>query len=417
MRLLFVTPLYWPDASGATRLLQGYAESLAARGHSVEVWTTDATENHSLYSPGAARASDHGTVHEGVRVRRFRLWHPRDKSRSFSRGFRLPWPGSGYIFDSPHVASLQLQRAAAFSPVPCDMVVAGYLPFTSFIHAGFVLSRRRKVPFVVLPLLHLGEPGDHSLLSSFGRPLQRRILHHADLLLANTEVEAAALKRWGIEPRRIAIVGAGIEPDALKDGVPSRFRKRYGLQHPIVFQISTQTHDKGSHHLVEAMKQVWASGIEAHLILAGRALPDFDDYLSHQPKEVFERLICTGHLSEESKLDLLAAGDVMVMLSRAESFGIAYLEAWWYGKPVVGCYAGALPAMIWDGVDGFLVPFADVHMLVETLRSLLTKPDLRARLGEAGRSKVRSSFLWKQRMDRLDRALCLVDDRRRRCTG
>jgi len=412
MRLLFVTPLYWPDTSGATRLLQGYAESLVAMGHSVEVWTTDAAENRSLYSRGAARAPDGGTIHDGVRIRRFRLWHPRNESRSFSRGFRLPLPGSGYIFDSPHVVSPQLQCAAAFSPVPCDVVVAGYLPFTGFIHAGAVLSRRRKAPLAVLPLLHLGEPGDQTLLSSFGRPLQRRILHRADLLLANTEVEAAALKRWGIEPRKIAVVGAGIDPNTLRNGISSRFRKRYGLHHPIVFQISTQTHDKGSHHLVEAMKQVWESGIEAHLVLAGSALPDFDDYLSHQPKEVFERLVCTGHLSEEAKIDLLAAGDVMVMLSRAESFGIAYLEAWWFGKPVVGCYAGALPAMIWDGVDGFLVPFADVHMLSETLRSLLTRPDLRARLGAAGRAKVLSSFLWRQRMDRLERALCMVDDRR-----
>jgi glycosyltransferase involved in cell wall biosynthesis len=150
--------------------------------------------------------------------------------------------------------------------------------------------------------------------------------------------------------------------------------------------------------------------------MAGSVLPDFDDYLSHQPKEVLERLVCAGHLEEQSKNDLLAAGDVMVMMSRAESFGIAYLEAWLYGKPVIGCYAGSLPALIWDGVDGFLVPFADVHMLAETLRILLTRPDLRAQLGEAGKSKVAASYLWRQRMERLLRALRTVDRRRESCT-
>ncbi len=413
MRVLFVTPLYWPDTSGATRLVQGYAERLAVMGHTVHVWTTDAAENRALYSPEGARAPGRRVTHQGVRIHRFPLWHPPDKERAFSRAFRLPWPGSGYAFDAPHVCSVSMQLAAATTRASYDVVIAGYLPFTSFLHAGSVVAARRKAAFVIIPLLHLGEPGDETMLASFGRPLQRRVLQRADVLLANTEVEASALRRWGMEARRIAVVGAGIEPEDLRYGVANRFRKKYGLVHPVVFQISTQTHDKGSHHLVEAMKQVWGSGIDAHLVLVGTSLPDFDDYLSHQPKEVFERLVCTGHLSEQAKIDLLAAGDIMVMVSRAESFGIAFLEAWFWAKPVIGCYAGALPAMIWDGVDGFLVPFADVHMLAEYLRILLMNPELRRRLGEAGQAKVLSSYLWEQRMERLVRALNLVNHRGR----
>lgn len=409
MRLLIVTPLYWPDESGATRLLRGYAEGLASKGHTVEVWTTDAAENRALYFPSAARVPARRTTHRGVGIRRFRLWRPANKSESFARAFRLPFPGSGYTFDEPHVASVSLLRASLRSRVPFDMVLAGYLPFTAFIYAGALMARRGGVPLAVLPLLHLGEPSDHTLLAAFGRPLQRRVLHMADILLANTEVEVAALRQWGIESRRVAIVGAGIEAGASQQGVAIRFRTRYGLQHPIVFQISTQTHDKGSHHLVEAMKQVWNAGTEAHLVLLGRALPDFDDYFSQQSKEVLERVVCTGHVSEQDKADLLAAGDVMVMLSRAESFGISYLEAWSYGKPVVGSYAGSLPALILDGVDGFLIPFADVHMLAETLVTLLKRPDLRARMGEAGRSKALSSFLWPHRLERLERAFHTVD--------
>ncbi|MBN1422978.1 glycosyltransferase family 4 protein [Candidatus Fermentibacteria bacterium] len=413
MRFLIVTPLYWPDSSGATRLLQGYAEGLAAKGHTVEVWTTEAAENRALYFASAARVSVRQTMHGGVGIRRFRLWHPAHKAQSFGKAFRLPMPGSGYAFDEPHVTSLGLLRAAFLWRGRFDMVLAGYLPFTAFIYAGSLVAKRHGIPLAVLPLLHLGEPSDHTLLASFGRPLQRRVLHMADILLANTDVEVAALRQWGIEPRRVAVVGAGIDPSTLQDGVAHRFRRQYGLRHPIVFQVSTQTHDKGSHHLVEAMKQVWATGTEAHLILVGRVLPDFDEYFSQQPREVLERVVCTGHLGEQAKADLLAAGDVMVMLSRAESFGISYLEAWWYGKPVVGSYAGSLPALIWDGVDGFLVPFADVHMLAETLVRLLTRPDLRVHMGEAGRSKARSSFLWPQRLDRLERALYTVDGRKR----
>ncbi len=405
MRILMVTPLYWPDVSGATRLLRGYAEGLTARGHVVEVWTTDAAENRYLYFPSARRVPGKRELHGGVSVSRFPLWHPKNKEQTFSRAQRLPIPGSGDVFDAPHVVSPRLQLAARFRRSKVDMVIAGYLPFTSFIHAGQVIARTAGSPCVILPLLHIGEPGDETVLASFGRPRQRNLIRRADLLLANTEVEARALRRWGIHKERIAVIGAGLDLPLVQGGSAARFRRQYGLEYPIVFQISTQTHDKGSHHLVEAMKLVWGKGIKAHLVMVGKVLPDFDAYLSHQPKEILEHVYCLGHIDEELKKDLLAAGDILAMLSRAESFGIAFLETWVYGKPVVGCYAGSLPALIRDGVDGLLVPFADVHMLSETIAGLLKEKELRRAMGEAGRKKVLSTYLWAQRLTLLERTL------------
>lgn len=410
MRILFVVPLYWPDTSGATKLLQGYAAHWATH-HRVEVWTTVAANNGALFSPHGPCVQDGTSTHQGVRIRRFRLWHPPQKERVFQRAFRWPFSGSGYVFDVPHVASLGLQWRARTCRRRFDLVVGGYLPFTGFLYAAATVARRCRAPLVMVPLLHIGEPGDRTLLATFGRPLQRRMLHRADLLLVNSRVEASALVRWGINRGRIAIVGAGIDPVELSGGNAARFRARYGLQGPIVAQISTQTHDKGSHHLVEAMKQVWASGVDCHLVLMGQVLQDFEEYFWAQPREVFERTLVLGHVDEETKLDLLAATDVFAMISRAESFGIAFLEAWFKRKPVVGCYAGALPALISDGTDGLLVPFADVHMLAETIRILLTRPELRRRLGEAGYAKVRASFLWERRLRVLDSALQTVTRR------
>ncbi len=43
------------------------------------------------------------------------------------------------------------------------------------------------------------------------------------------------------------------------------------------------------------------------------------------------------------KRDALAAADLSLCSSRTDSFGIAYLEAWCYGLPVVGARAGGVP--------------------------------------------------------------------------
>jgi len=77
------------------------------------------------------------------------------------------------------------------------------------------------------------------------------------------------------------------------------------------------------------------------------------------------------------------------------------LEAWLYKKPVIGVHAGGVPEVIQDGKDGFLVPFADIHMLSEYIRLLLTNPLLSDALGQNVYLKVMKRYTWKRSCERL----------------
>jgi glycosyltransferase involved in cell wall biosynthesis len=149
------------------------------------------------------------------------------------------------------------------------------------------------------------------------------------------------------------------------------------------------------------MKLLWQSGIEATLVLIGQVMKDFDAYFLRQSPRVYERVIVLDYVDEETKKDALDACSVFVMPSRAESFGIVYLEAWLYRKPVIGAYAGALPEIIRDGNDGFLVPFADIHMLSEYIRLLLANPLLSDAMGQNGYLKVNRQYTWRDSCERL----------------
>jgi glycosyltransferase involved in cell wall biosynthesis len=83
---------------------------------------------------------------------------------------------------------------------------------------------------------------------------------------------------------------------------------------------------------------------------------------------------------------------VFVMPSYYETFGISCLEAMAFGLPVVATRAGGLPEVVEDGVTGLLVPPGDTHALAEAIGRLLRDPDLRRRLGEAGRERVLARF-------------------------
>jgi glycosyltransferase involved in cell wall biosynthesis len=81
--------------------------------------------------------------------------------------------------------------------------------------------------------------------------------------------------------------------------------------------------------------------------------------------------------------------DVFVCPSRHEPLGNVILEAWSHGRAVVSTNAAGPSELISPGDDGLLVPCADPAALRDALTRLLDDDALRARLGEAGRRKLR----------------------------
>jgi glycosyltransferase involved in cell wall biosynthesis len=78
---------------------------------------------------------------------------------------------------------------------------------------------------------------------------------------------------------------------------------------------------------------------------------------------------------------LYQRADVFVLPSRAECSPNVIAEALACGLAVVACRTGAIPEMVRHGVNGFLVPPADITRLAEALRILAGAPDLRADMG------------------------------------
>jgi len=100
----------------------------------------------------------------------------------------------------------------------------------------------------------------------------------------------------------------------------------------------------------------------------------------------------------------LARLDVYVALSRldSESFGVAVLEASAMGLPVVVSNAGGLPEVVEHGVTGLVVPRDDHVAAAEALMQLVRDPQLRRRLGDAGRRHVEDRYSWAACIDALE---------------
>jgi glycosyltransferase involved in cell wall biosynthesis len=88
-----------------------------------------------------------------------------------------------------------------------------------------------------------------------------------------------------------------------------------------------------------------------------------------------------------------------------ETFGLVGLEAMAHGLPVVGFDVGGIPDWLTDGETGALVQRKDIPALAMALDRYLSDLELANRHGEAGRERVRQSFLAEHHFDRLSEVL------------
>ena len=101
-----------------------------------------------------------------------------------------------------------------------------------------------------------------------------------------------------------------------------------------------------------------------------------------------------GFVPNDELQRLYARAAVVACPSRREGFGVACLEAMAHARPVLATAVGGLRDLVVDGETGLVVEPRDPRALRAALERLLDDPDLRRRLGAAGRERAREHFSW-----------------------
>jgi glycosyltransferase involved in cell wall biosynthesis len=226
--------------------------------------------------------------------------------------------------------------------------------------------------------------------------LERTIYEHATTVFTRSTNIAADLRElYEIHEEKIECVYAGAnvtaaEPDAANP-------TRYAAQR-ILF-VGIEWERKGGPELAQAFRRVIEVHPNAHLTIAGA------DVSVNLPN-------CTvvGHVSAEQLARLYAQSSVFCLPTKREPFGIAFVEAMLYGLPIVGTRIGAVPDMVQDGVNGYLVQPGSADDLANALCRLLADPDSCRTLGQRGYERATQFYTWSGTGERIrSRVLRMLD--------
>lgn len=402
--VLHVTPLYHPSDGGAERHVRRVSEGLAERGHRVTVLTQNVESARAL----SARVA--GTLPAVERLNGVDIVRLSFESGPLARildglirlpgGYRL----SSAVLTEDGVELLRgcprnlafVRRILASS---ADVVGAWNWHWPLAFHAH--LARRvQRYTLVGIPLFHTAESWSQ-------RDAHGRMIRACDGLILNTAHEEDFISsRWAGDLPPMCVAGVGIDPDDFESADGEAFRRRHQLgEDPVVGFVGRMIPSKGVHRVVEAMAHVWDRYEDVRLVLAGsRAIPFpfLDELLASLDPALRARCHVVADFPESRKADLLDAFDLLVLPSTGESFGIAYLEAWMRGKPVIGARIGSTPRVIEDGKDGLLVNPDDPEEIGEAVVSLLADPELRETMGRRGREKTLRRHTWERVIDRVE---------------
>lgn len=404
MKILHLVHRSWPYHGGAERYVLEHALAGNRWGHESVICTTDAWDMSLFVSRSGTRILRREDMLHGVRIKRFPVVHPpfQNISRAILRRISKCGPDR-YYYPNPFVPSLHrwLSVERGF-----DFVHANAMPF--MLYEGWCYSREKRKGLVSVPHANVGEKYRRLKALHYFSGCQKKILLNSSFVVAQSRFEKELYTRMGIPEERVHISGSGIDPSEFAGSNRERGLNRIGVKGPVILCLTAHSLDRGTAHIIQACRILLNKGRDFTLVLAGPVLPDAEEFIDSTDslgEEFGDRLVLTGYVSREERIDLLSAADIVLLPSRLDCFGIVVLEAWISGKPVIGCWSGGMPDMIRDGQNGFLVSWGDTASLMNRIEILLDNAELAGDMGSKGRKDVLERFTWERVTDRFYRRL------------
>ncbi len=356
--VFLITHEFYPRRGGIATFAEEIAKASVSLGYDLEVWAQSVPSN-APEKPWP------------FRIRRLPL-----------KGTHDLWCQLRLAAQVVH-ARRRLRHAVVYLPEPGPMLTMMLLQFFHAFRPG-----RLVLTFHGSEILKFAR-------SPWRRSLARRLIGHATRVTTLTNYTQELLLSHFPE----AADKIHLTPGALRTDFAVLPQRRTANRDKIIVLTVGRLHPRKGQLLTLEALQMLAPDVRARLeywIVGGQSKNNYESLLraaAARHPDLAVRFL--GNLPDDELSDVYDRADIFAMTSvnhrhSIEGFGLVYLEASAHGLPVVAHDVGGVAEAVVDGVTGLLVPPHRPAQLAAAFEQLVFDPELRRRLGEAGRS-------WSQR--------------------
>lgn len=278
-----------------------------------------------------------------------------------------------------------------------DLIVAGHVSLSPLIlFPAAVTSHVRSC------VITYGEEVWHA------QPfLKRKALARAETILAiSDETKAELLKHNELEPDRVRLFPCSLDPFWRAEAdVFETARAERSPRPPMILTVCRLGKSdvyKGVDSVIKSLPRVVEEfgSVDYRIVGKGDDIPRLKALAGELG--VAQYVTFTGLLSEEELREHYRRCTLFVMPSEKEGFGIVFLEAMAYAKPVIGGAHGGTPSVVKHEETGLLVRRLDIEQIAGAILCLLRDEGLSARLGRAGHERLLREFTFQKFEENLE---------------
>jgi len=412
-KILYLPTRFFPAISGAEFYIQRIAEIFTKSfNYEVDIYTSDAIDFKALKDPKGKiiKRSDKNyySVNQ-LQVNRYSI----DYSLSIEEQMQFIKKLSYYskltlsdaslrdlLKNGPYLRNL-IDYFLEKPNLEYDIVHSTFFPYFNLL-ISLIVGKKINKPVVCTPFFHFSNP-------RYMNSAPVEVLKKFDLLIACTNLEKKFLiENIGIPEKKVKVISMGVDYEKFnsKKGkdiycFKEKFFKKNEKRYKMVLFCGYKNYEKGALSILKAIPYIIEKYKKLYFVFIGPSTFAFNRELSKIQKIKNVRILnfspdnLTGYF-DKKKIAAFKEADIYLMPSRSDAFGIAFLEAWAAGKPVIGSDIGATPEVIRNNIDGLLVSFDNHKDIAEKVLTLIKNKKLRRKIGLAGNAKVVERYSWNQ---------------------
>jgi glycogen synthase len=347
------------------------------------------------------------TADHGIDFMRVNAAHPQDVQAVLKAG--IAYDSFKYVKETGEIEWIDLMGQSALYEQAVERI--SLLAEFDVIHAHDWLTCRAALrakertgkPLIVH--LHSIE-ADRAGGPGRGNPLVREIeglaLLIADRVVAVSELTKQGIVReYGIPPEKVEVVHNSIDPEAFHpldgENVYRYLSKMKANGYRVVMNVGRLTIQKGLPNLLRAMQQVVARAPKTLLVLVGDGEQERELLELVASLGISQNVIFTGFQRGKNWRDAYAIGDLFVMPSISEPFGLTPLEAISYGTPALISKQSGVAEVLNNCLK---IDYWDVDEMANQITSVVQNDALRDEL-QANALREYERLSWNKAADKL----------------